>query len=132
MPAWIERPHISNSARPMRTRWPRLGKSVKSQIRTLGIDDSRFRFKEGKAYLVAVQMRGHDVVESTMTEMVDVDGWDATDAVIRLILQAPAFRKWEYAGGEGRRPEALEDKAFGSRGLHAVLIDGITVAGFNV
>ena len=32
-------------------------KGVKPQIRTLGIDDSRFRFKEGKAYLVAVQMR---------------------------------------------------------------------------
>src|SRR6266850_103295 len=108
------------------------GKGVKPQIRTLGIDDSRFRFYQGKAYLVGVQMRGHDVVEATITETVDVDGWDATDAVIRLVLQAPAFRKWEYVTVEGRRPEPLEDHAFESRGLHAVLIDGVTVAGFNV
>jgi hypothetical protein len=52
--------------------------------------------------------------------------------VIRLVLQAPAFRKWEYVTVEGRRPEPLEDRAFESRGLHAVLIDGLTVAGFNV
>ena len=110
----------------------RLTSKVKPQIRTLGIDDSRFRFLDEKAYLVAVQMRGHDVVESTQTEMVEVDGWDATDAVIRLVLQAPAFRKWDYVTGEGRRPEGLEEKAFSHRGLHAVLIDGTTVAGFNV
>jgi endonuclease V-like protein UPF0215 family len=110
----------------------RVSRSVKPQIRTLGIDDSRFRFIDEKAYLVAVQMRGHDVVEATLTDMVDVDGWDATDAVIRLVLQAPAFRKWDYVSVEGRRPEPLEEKAFASRGLHAVLIDGSTVAGFNV
>jgi endonuclease V-like protein UPF0215 family len=105
---------------------------VKPQIRTLGIDDSRFRFKEGRAYLVAVQMRGHEVVESTRTEMVDVDGWDATDAIIRLVLQAPAFREREYVSVEGRRPEPLEKPAEEHLGLHAVLIDGLTVAGFNV
>ncbi|HEX9709594.1 MAG TPA: DUF99 family protein [Candidatus Thermoplasmatota archaeon] len=110
----------------------RITRSVKPQIRTLGIDDSRFRFIDEKAYLVAVQMRGHDVVESTMTDMVDVDGWDATDAIIRLVLKAPAFRNWDYVTVEGRRPEGLEGKAFASRGLHAVLIDGSTVAGFNV
>jgi endonuclease V-like protein UPF0215 family len=110
----------------------RRGKGVKPQIRTLGIDDSRFRFKEGRAYLVGVQMRGHDVVESTMTEMIDVDGWDATDAVIRLVLQAPAFRRREYVTVEGRRPEPLEKSATESMGLHAVLIDGLTVGGFNV
>src|SRR5690242_270888 len=108
------------------------GKGVKPQIRTLGIDDSRFRFKEGRAYLVAVQMRGHDVVESTMTEMIDVDGWDATDAVIRLVLQAPAFRRREYVSVEGRRPEPLEKGATENMGLHAVLIDGLTVGGFNI
>jgi hypothetical protein len=110
----------------------RISRTVKPKIRTLGIDDSRFRFIDEKAYLVAVQMRGHDVVEATLTDMVDVDGWDATDAVIRLVLQAPAFRKWDYVGGEGRRPEVLEEEAFASRGLHAVLIDGSTVAGFNI
>ncbi len=107
-------------------------KGVKPQIRTLGIDDSRFRFKDMKAYLVAVQMRGHDVVEATLTETIDVDGWDATDAIIRLILQAPAFLKRDYVSVEGRRPEPLELKAEESRGLHAVLIDGLTVGGFNV
>ena len=107
-------------------------KGVKAQIRTLGIDDSRFRFKEGKAYLVAVQMRGHDVVEATLTETIEVDGWDATDAVIRLVLQAPAFSKRAYVSVEGRRPLPLEGKAEESRGLHAVLIDGLTVGGFNV
>jgi endonuclease V-like protein UPF0215 family len=64
--------------------------------------------------------------------MVEVDGWDATDVIIRLVLQAPAFRKWDYVTVEGRRPEGLEERAFASRGLHAVLIDGTTVAGFNV
>ncbi len=107
-------------------------KGVKPQIRTLGIDDSRFRFKEGRAYLVAVQMRGHDVVEATLTDMVDVDGWDATDAVIRLVLQAPAFHMREYVTVEGRRPEPLEGSAKEHMGLHAVLIDGLTVGGFNV
>jgi endonuclease V-like protein UPF0215 family len=107
-------------------------RAVKPQIRTLGIDDSRFRFKEGRAYLVAVQMRGHDVIENTRTEMVDVDGWDATDAVIRLVLGAPAFLRREYVTVEGRRPEPLEKGAEEHMGLHAVLIDGLTVAGFNV
>lgn len=107
-------------------------KGVKSQIRTLGIDDSRFRFKEGRAHLVAVQMRGHDVVEATLTDSVEVDGWDATDAIIRLVLQAPAFRERDYVSVEGRRPEPLEKRAEESRGLHAVLIDGLTVGGFNV
>jgi len=107
------------------------GKGVKPQIRTLGIDDSRFRFKEGRAYLVAVQMRGHDVVESTMTEMIDVDGWDATDAVIRLVLQAPAFRRREYVSVEGRRPEPLEKGATENMGLHAVLIDKVDILGIK-
>ncbi|HXQ94223.1 MAG TPA: DUF99 family protein [Thermoplasmata archaeon] len=75
----------------------------------VGVDDGAFRRSDRWAPLAAVAVAAPDRVESVRLGRVRVDGRDATTEVLRLV----------------RATGGLE-------GLHAVLLDGAVVGGFNV
>ncbi|MGD0257115.1 MAG: DUF99 family protein [Thermoplasmata archaeon] len=81
----------------------------KLHVRVVGVDDGAFRRTDRWAPVAAVAVAAPDRVESVRTGRVRVDGRDATTEVIRLV----------------RATGGLE-------GLHAVLLDGVVVGGFNV
>lgn len=82
---------------------------MKPGIRVLGIDDASFDFEDGETFLTGVVYRGTDFIEDIRTVDIEVDGYDATGKVVEL------FR-------ECNNP----------RQIKAVLIDGISFAGFNI
>lgn len=82
---------------------------MKSGIRTMGFDDGDFAFQDATAPVAGVVMRGASYVEGVVSGQVTVDGADAT-TVLRGILQRSRFTEQ----------------------LHAVLLDGIALGGFNV
>ena len=84
--------------------------NVKKQIRILGIDDGHFRRGVSEDVLVVgVVFRGADYLDVVLSTRVEVDGMDATLKLIKLI-------------NESRTKEQLR----------FVMLDGITLGGFNV
>ncbi len=83
---------------------------MKKQIRILGIDDGHFRRGVSEnALVVGVVFRGSDYLDVVLSTRVEVDGMDATLKLIKLINQSRTKEQ-----------------------LRFVLLDGITLAGFNV
>jgi endonuclease V-like protein UPF0215 family len=82
---------------------------MKQQVRILGIDDSPFSFGDGRSLVVGVLMRAPAYVEAVMTTEVTVDGSDATAKLGEMISRS-RYREQ----------------------IHAVMLDGIALAGFNV
>lgn len=82
----------------------------KKEIRVVGVDDSPFnKFKDSKALVVGVVMRGGSWVDGVLSAKVDVDGNDSTNKMISMI------NKCKF------KPQ-----------LQCIFLDGIAVAGFNV
>lgn len=80
---------------------------MKRYIRTLGIDDGFFRKgQKQRVLLVGALLRGNDELEGVFSEHIEPDGRDATEAVVRIVKKAD--------------------------GIKAVLMNGLTFAGFNV
>lgn len=82
---------------------------MKSGIRVLGIDDSPFSHGDAEVFLTGVVYRGTEVVEDVKTVSIEVDAENATEKVIRL-----------------------HEKCDNTRHIKAVLVDGISLAGFNL
>lgn len=82
---------------------------MKRQIRLLGIDDSPFTFTERYATVIGVVMRGGEYIECVLRNQVTVDGDDAT-YVCKQMIEGTRYRKQ----------------------LKAMMIDGISLGGFNV
>ena len=83
---------------------------VKDEIRVIGIDDSPFnKFKDKKALVVGVVMRGGSWVDGVLSTKVAVDGNDSTKKIIEMI-----------------------NKCKFKTQLQCIFLDGIAVAGFNV
>jgi endonuclease V-like protein UPF0215 family len=83
---------------------------IKSEIRVLGIDDGRFvPHTEGVVNVVGVVYRGGYLFEGIMHTAITIDGLDATEKLADMINRS------EYHGE-----------------LRAVVLDGVTFAGFNV
>jgi uncharacterized protein len=82
---------------------------MKRQIRLLGVDDSPFTFTDKYATAIGVVMRGGEYIECVLRRQVSVDGDDATYACIDMIKNTRHRTQ-----------------------LKAVLLDGITLGGFNV
>ncbi len=82
---------------------------MKSEIRFLGIDDAPFSFGQKTSFLIGVVMRASGYIEAVLKKDIAVDGIDATNACIDIVLST-------------RQKDQLK----------AVLLDGVTVAGFNV
>jgi len=81
---------------------------MKSEIRTIGFDDSPHTRADGRVPVVGVHMRGASQVEGILATDVQRDGSDATAQVARCVREA------------------------GLRGTKAILLDGASFAGFNV
>jgi endonuclease V-like protein UPF0215 family len=82
---------------------------VKDDVRVMAVDDGPFRFGDEASLLVGLVVRGKGYLEAVMSTTVGVDRLDATDAVTALVE------------GSRQRPQ-----------LKALLLDGLTLAGFNV
>lgn len=75
----------------------------------MAVDDGPFRFGDEAALLVGLVVRGKGYLEAVCTSSVSVDRLDATETVADLV--------------RGSRQHSQ---------LKAVLLDGLTLAGFNV
>ena len=83
---------------------------MKKQIRVLGIDDCPFdRFNHKTVRVIATLFRGGDYIDGVLSTKVRIDGKNSTLRLIELINNCK-FKKT----------------------LHAVLLDGIALGGFNV
>jgi len=85
-------------------------RAVKIEIRVIGIDDGPFNPMEGgKCLLVGAIYRGSSSLEGVEATWIDVDGMDVTDRIVEMIM------------GSKHRGQ-----------LRAIMLNGITFAGFNV
>jgi endonuclease V-like protein UPF0215 family len=75
----------------------------------MAVDDGPFRFEDQAALLVGLVVRGKGYLEAVNTSSVSVDRLDATEAVADMVM--------------GSRQHSQ---------LKAILLDGLTLAGFNV
>ena len=85
-------------------------RSIKSEIRVLGIDDGRFVLHtKGTVDVVGVVYRGGYCFEGVMRTEITIDGLDATEKIATMIKNSPYYKE-----------------------LRAIILDGVTFAGFNV
>ena len=85
-------------------------RSIKSEIRILGVDDGKFiPHTEGVVAVVGVVYRGGYLFEGIIRTEVTIDGLDATEKIADMIKNSLYYRQ-----------------------LRTVVLDGITFAGFNV
>ena len=89
---------------------PKRFRSIKDEIRVLGIDDGRFVPRtKGTADVVGVVYRGGYWFEGVMGTEITIDGLDATEKLATMIKNSPYY-------GE----------------IRVIILDGVTFAGFNV
>jgi uncharacterized protein len=85
-------------------------RSIKPEIRVLGIDDGRFiPHTKGTVDIVGVVYRGGYLFEGIMRAEITIDGLDATEKMAVMIKNSPYYRE-----------------------IRVVVLDGVTFAGFNV
>lgn len=85
-------------------------RSIKPEIRLVGIDDGAFApHTKGAADIVGVVYRGGYWFEGVMRTEITIDGLDGTENIANMIKNSPYF------------PE-----------LQVIVLDGVTFAGFNV
>jgi len=83
---------------------------IKPEIRVLGVDDGVFTPRvKGLVPVVGVVFRGGYWLDGVMHTKIKVDGLDAPDKIASMILNSPHYRQ-----------------------LRVVMLNGITLAGFNV
>lgn len=82
---------------------------MKPQVRILGIDDSPFKFGEGRALVVGALVRAPNYLEAVMQTTVGVDGTDSTDQIVGMVSKS-------------RYEEQVK----------VIMIDGIALGGFNI
>jgi len=89
---------------------PKRFRSIKPEIRVLGIDDGGFVPRtKGTVDVVGIVYRGGYWFEGVMRAEITIDGLDATEKIAAMIESSPFY-------GE----------------LRVVILDGVTFAGFNV
>ena len=85
-------------------------RTIKSEIRVLGVDDGKFiPHTEGSVIVVGVVFRGGCWIDGVMHSYVAIDGFDATAQIASMINSSPHCKQ-----------------------LRLVMLNGITFAGFNV
>ncbi len=83
---------------------------MKSEIRLLGVDDAPFdKFKDKKTLIIGVFFRGGSSIDGVLSEVVDIDGDDASDRIIRMVKKSKFYPQ-----------------------LRAILLKGLAVGGFNM
>ena len=89
---------------------PKNFRCIKREIRVLGIDDGIFvPHTTGAVDVVGVVYRGGYWLDGVMRTEVTVDGMDATERIADMIRKAPHYKE-----------------------LRVAMLNGITLAGFNV
>jgi len=89
---------------------PKRFRSIKSEIRVLGIDDGGFVPRtQGTVDVVGVVYRGGQWFEGVMKTKITLDGLDATEKMVTMI----------------------KDSSFCGE-IRVIVLDGVTFAGFNV
>jgi hypothetical protein len=89
---------------------PKKFRIIKSEIRILGVDDGQFVPRtEGSVIVVGVVFRGGCSIDGVMHTHVAIDGFDATEKLASMINSSPHHKQ-----------------------LRLVMLNGITLAGFNV
>ncbi len=90
--------------------FPKKFRSIKPEIRVLGVDDGAFvPHTKGVADVVGVVYRGGYWFEGVMETEVTIDGLDATENIVDMIESSLYYKE-----------------------LRVVVLDGVTFAGFNV
>jgi endonuclease V-like protein UPF0215 family len=85
-------------------------RSIKNEIRILGVDDSPFdKFKDLKTDLIGVVFRGGSYLEGVLKEEIDVDGDDVTKMIAEMV------NKTRHKGH-----------------LRILMLSGLTFAGLNI
>lgn len=85
-------------------------RSVKPEIRILGIDDGVFTpHTRGNVNVIGVVFRGGYWLDGVMRTQVEIDGMDATKKIASMIAESPHYDQ-----------------------LRIVMLNGVTMAGFNV
>ncbi len=85
-------------------------RSVKPEIRVVGIDDGFFvPHIKGKCDVFGVVFRGGYWFDGIMRTQIEIDGMDATEKIASMILDSPHYGQ-----------------------LRVTMLDGVTFAGFNV
>ena len=85
-------------------------KSVKPEVRLLGIDDGKFvPHTKGRVDVVGVVYRGAYFFEGVMKTTITIDGLDATEKFVTMIKNSPYYNE-----------------------IRAVFLNGVTFGGFNV
>jgi uncharacterized protein len=83
---------------------------IKQEIRVLGIDDGKFKpHTKGEVLVVGVVFRGGVSIDGVMHTTVALDGLDATEKLAAMINGSPHKRQ-----------------------LRLVMLNGVTLAGFNM
>jgi hypothetical protein len=83
---------------------------IKPEIRVLGVDDGVFiPHTRGLVPVVGVVFRGGYWLDGVMHTKVRVDGFDATRKIAAMVLNSPHYKQ-----------------------LRVILLNGVTLAGFNV
>jgi len=90
--------------------FPKKFRSIKPEIRIVGVDDGAFTpHTRGTVDVVGVVYRGGYWFEGVMRTEITIDGLDATENIADMIESSPYYRE-----------------------LRVVVSDGVTFAGFNV
>lgn len=84
-------------------------RTIKPEIRILGVDDGPFTLHRGYAPVVGVVFRGGYWLDGVLSTKVKVDGFDATDKIAAMIRDSPHYRQ-----------------------VRVIMLNGVTFGGFNV
>jgi endonuclease V-like protein UPF0215 family len=84
-------------------------RTVKPEIRVLGVDDGSFTPHKGYAPVVGVVFRGGYWLDGVLSTKVKVDGFDATDKIATMMVESPHYRQ-----------------------VRIMMLEGVTFGGFNV
>jgi endonuclease V-like protein UPF0215 family len=84
-------------------------RTIKREIRVLGVDDGPFTPHQGYAPVVGVVFRGGYWLDGVLSTKVKVDGFDATDNISSMIVESPHYRQ-----------------------VRVIMLDGVTFGGFNI
>lgn len=82
---------------------------MKSQIKLLGVDDGPFHFSDKTTLVIGTVMRANGYLEGVLKREIRVDGSEATEVLIEMIVHTHHRKQ-----------------------LRAMLLDGGAVGGFNI
>lgn len=88
----------------------KLFRSIKPEIRVLGVDDGFFvPHSKGTALVVGIVFRGGLWLDGVIHTRVEVDGFDAVDKIAAMVTNSPHHKQ-----------------------LRVIMLGGVTFAGFNI